>query len=564
MRCAIYTRKSSEEGLEQEFNSLDAQRESCEAYVKSQRAEGWEPLPDRYDDGGFSGGTTERPALKHLLADVEAGRVDVVVVYKVDRLTRSLPDFVRMVESFDAHSVSFVSVTQAFNTTSSMGRLTLNVLLSFAQFEREVTGERIRDKIAASKKKGMWMGGLSPLGYDAVDRKLVVNEREAETVRHIFRRYAQARSVRLLKNELDSEGVVSKVRRTRTGKVQGGKPFARGALYLMLQNRIYLGEIVHKDKSYPGEHGAIVDRELWDQVQEVLKNNRVDRQIGSGAQNPSLLAGLLYGGRGGRLTPTHAVKKGRRYRYYISQIQSAPSGEGTPAIRRIPAGDIEGIVTRRLQELLSSPRELLGVLEAHTPEAIDQKSLTGAAASLAREWTGLERSRIRGLLLAFVPRVEVHKTRVNIHIAPSRLAKILRSGSMEFPPLYKSPDEETHPVLSVPAQLKRTGMEMKMIVGGEAGKRIPDPALVRLIVRAHTVKESLPSCAGMELSELAKHHGVGDSYISRLFRLTLLAPDITRAILDGQQPPELTGARLMRDTRFPLAWDEQRRVLGFI
>ncbi len=281
-------------------------------------------------------------------------------------------------------------------------------------------------------------------------------------------------------------------------------------------------------------------------------------------KTPGLLAGLLYGDRGGRLTPTHAVKKGRRYRYYISQDQGDSPNGRSPSIRRIPAGDIEGIVTRRLQELLSRPKELLEVLEAHAPEAIDQKSLADAGASLARDWTGLERSRLRGLLLAMVFRIEVHKTRVSIHIAPSRLAKVLRSGSMELPPAHKVSQEEIHPILSVPARLKRTGMEMKMIIDGENGKSNPDPALVRLIVKAHTVKESLPSCSGMEFSELARHHRVGDSYISRLFRLTLLAPDITKAILEGRQPPELTGVRLMRDTRFPLDWEEQRRVLGFV
>src|SRR5262244_2569819 len=259
-RCAIYTRKSSEEGLEQEFNSLAAQREACEAYIRSQQHEGWVLSKTRYDDGGFSGGNLERPALQHLLGDVRAGGIDVVVVYKVDRLTRSLADFARLVEIFDGQNVSFVSVTQQFNTTSSMGRLTLNVLLSFAQFEREVTGERIRDKIAASKQKGMWMGGLPPLGYDVRERTLVVNETEAQTVRHIYRRYAELGSVRLLKRELDADGIVSKRRQSPDGRGWGGKPLARGALYLMLQNRIYRGEIVHKDRSYPGEHKAIVDQ----------------------------------------------------------------------------------------------------------------------------------------------------------------------------------------------------------------------------------------------------------------------------------------------------------------
>ena len=279
VRCAIYTRKSSEEGLEQEFNSLDAQREACEVYVRSQRHEGWSVLPQPYDDPGFSGGSMERPALKRLLADIVARRIDVVVVYKVDRLTRSFADFAKIVEVFDANAVSFVSITQAFNTTTSMGRLTLNVLLSFAQFEREVTGERIRDKIAASKKKGLWMGGQPALGYDVKDRKLIMNEVEAETVRMIFRRYLELGSVRELKASLDAEGVVSKRRTAADGSAYGGHAFSRGALYQMLQNRVYCGEIVHKGASYPGEHPAIVDEDLWLKVQHKLKDNTVERQI---------------------------------------------------------------------------------------------------------------------------------------------------------------------------------------------------------------------------------------------------------------------------------------------
>ena len=294
MRCAIYTRKSSEEGLEQAFNSLDAQREACAAFILSQKHEGWTVLPTPYDDGGFSGGTMDRPALKRLLSDIGAGKVDVVVVYKIDRLTRSLFDFAKIVEAFDAKGVSFVSITQQFNTTTSMGRLTLNVLLSFAQFEREVTGERIRDKIAASKKKGMWMGGLPALGYDVQNRKLVINEQEALTVRHIFRRYVQLRSVRALRAELDDEGVRSKRRVFADGTQVGGQRFSRGALYLMLQNRVYRGEITHKGDAYPGEHQPIVDKALWDEVQAVLAENRIDRATGSDAKHPSLLAGMVF------------------------------------------------------------------------------------------------------------------------------------------------------------------------------------------------------------------------------------------------------------------------------
>jgi len=369
-RCAIYTRKSSEEGLQQDFNSLDAQRESCEAFILSQKHEGWIALAEMYDDGGVSGATMERPALKRLLSNIEAGRVDTVVVYKVDRLTRSLGDFAKIVEVFDNRGISFVSVTQQFNTTTSMGRLTLNMLLSFAQFEREVTGERIRDKIAASKKKGIWMGGLPPLGYDVDDRKLVVNEAETETVRAIFRRYAALGSVRGLKEELDRKGIVSKVRIDRFGRQIGGKPLARGALYLMLQNRIYRGEIVHKDKGYPGQHAAIIPEQLWKEVQERLAANRLERKNGGRAREPSLLAGLIFDASGERMTPTHANKKGRRYRYYVTQsLIKRGRPTAADAARRVPAGEVERLVEVRIVSFLKDEGELHGALAERISEA---------------------------------------------------------------------------------------------------------------------------------------------------------------------------------------------------
>jgi site-specific DNA recombinase len=319
VRCAIYTRKSSEEGLEQEFNSLQAQREACEAFITSQQHEGWVCLPNAYDDGGFSGATINRLALQQLLADLTAGRVDIVVVYKIDRLTRSLADFAKIVEILDAKGASFVSVTQQFNTTTSMGRLTLNVLLSFAQFEREVIGERIRDKIAASKRKGMWMGGVPPLGYRQQDRQLIVVEGEAEIVRGIFRRYAELGSVRLLKDELEARSIQSKLRRSASGRISGGKPFTCGALYVILQNRLYRGEIVHKGQSHPGDHVPIIDQPLWDAVQAQLAGNAAQRNDGGKTRQPSLLAGMLFDGDGNRMTPSHAIKKGTRYRYYVSR-----------------------------------------------------------------------------------------------------------------------------------------------------------------------------------------------------------------------------------------------------
>src|SRR4051812_25090983 len=294
IRCAVYTRKSTDEGLDQAFNSLDAQREACAAFILSQKHEGWTVLPDLYDDGGDSGGTMQRPALLRLMTDIEAGKVDVVVVYKVDRLTRALSDFAKLVEVFDRRAVSFVSITQQFNTTSSMGRLTLNVLLSFAQFEREVIGERVRDKIAASKRKGMWMGGMPPLGYDVKDRKLVVNKNEARTVVDIYRRYLVLKSVRDLQADLASAGIKSKQRGRLDGTNYGGQKLARGALYLMLQNRIYRGEITHKGNSYPGEHPAIIEQQLWDEVQAMLAKNRIERTIGMGAKQTSLLGGFVF------------------------------------------------------------------------------------------------------------------------------------------------------------------------------------------------------------------------------------------------------------------------------
>jgi site-specific DNA recombinase len=345
-RCAIYTRKSSDEGLAQEFNSLDAQREACGAYIVSQRHAGWIALGDMYDDGGLSGGTMERPALKRLLEDIQAGKVQTVVVYKVDRLTRSLSDFAKIVDVLDAHNASFVSVTQQFNTTTSMGRLTLNMLLSFAQFEREIAGERIRDKIAASKKKGMGMGGNVPLGYDVKDRKLIVNEAEASTVRVIFRRYAELGSVSLLRAELDRLGIVSKRREGAGGRLAGGQHFSRGALYLMLQNRIYRGDIVHQGTAYPGQHEAILDPELWQIVQDKLAANRQERALAMGAEAPSLLTGLIVDADGNRMTPAHATKKAKRYRYYVSASLLGGRSPASPERNARPGGGYRGAGAR--------------------------------------------------------------------------------------------------------------------------------------------------------------------------------------------------------------------------
>jgi DNA invertase Pin-like site-specific DNA recombinase/AraC-like DNA-binding protein len=467
-RCAIYTRKSSEEGLEQDFNSLDAQREACQAFILSQKGAGWMALPEMYDDGGLSGGSMERPALQRLLADIQAGRVDTVVVYKVDRLTRSLNDFAKIVDAFDAKGVAFVSVTQQFNTTTSMGRLTLNMLLSFAQFEREVTSERIRDKIAASQK-GMWMGGLPPLGYDVADRRLVINRAEADTVRHIFRRYTVLKAVRALQEELDAAGMVSKARVDRIGRETGAKPLARGALYLMLQNRIYRGEIVHRDKAYPGLHAAIIDAALWDAVQAALTENRIARVTRSRATAPSLLAGLVF-------------------------------DESTASDKR-------------------------------------------------------------AVLHALIARIDVHAETVDITLRPAALPAIVRPG-LDLRRLPELTDTPTT-VLSVPARVRRTGMETRLLIQGASGpRREPNRSLVRLLAQARRFSDLVMGGNGATIAELAARVGVSRSYFTRVFRLSFLSPEITKAILQGRQPPELIANRLMLTGRLASAWSDQRRRLA--
>jgi DNA invertase Pin-like site-specific DNA recombinase len=355
IRCAVYTRKSSEEGLDQAFNSLDAQREACEAYIASQRHEGWIAVPDRYDDGGVSGGTLERPALQRLLRDIEADLVDVVVVYKVDRLSRSLTDFARLVEVFDRHGVSFVWVTQAFNTTTSMGRLTLNILLSFAQFEREVTAERIRDKFRSSRAKGMWMGGHPPLGYDVENRKLVVNETEAALVRRIFERFVALGSATLLVKELNADGCRTKSWTTQSGRQREGRPFDKGYLYRLLNNRVYLGEAVHKGKSYPGEHRAIVNRVLWKKVHAILAENARTRANRTRAGTPAPLKGLLRcTACGAAMTPSHTRRRGRLYRYYVC-LKGMKNGAESCPVRSVAAAEIEGVVLGQVRRLLQAP-----------------------------------------------------------------------------------------------------------------------------------------------------------------------------------------------------------------
>jgi DNA invertase Pin-like site-specific DNA recombinase len=559
VRCAIYTRKSSEEGLEQEFNSLQAQREACEAFIDSQRHEGWVCQRAAYDDGGFSGATMDRPALQQLLADVKAGRVDTVVVYKIDRLTRSLADFAKIVEILDARGASFVSVTQQFNTTTSMGRLTLNVLLSFAQFEREVIGERIRDKLAASKKKGMWMGGVPPLGYQAQDRKLVIVDSEAEIVRLIFRRYAELGSVRLLKDELEARNIQSKLRTSGAGRISGGKPFARGALYLMLQNRIYRGEIVHNQQCHLGEHKPIIDQPLWDAVQTQLAGNAAQREGGKTRQ-PSLLAGMLFDRDGNRMTPSHAIKKGTRYRYYVSGSLITKDRTENSGGLRIPAAEIEHLVSSRVHRWLLDPGSIYKSTSARLADASIQQRLVARTAEIGKHWPELPVARKRAVLTGLIERVEVSVDQIDIRLRSSRLSALLDAAATS----QSVNDDETE-ILSVPVRLRRAGREIRMVIDGTdpfaASK--PDARLIRLLIRACRFNAALAQGEGIHFAALAQREGVGRSYFTRLVRLSYLAPDITQAILNGRQPRDLTAEELLEHSRLPLAWHDQRIALGF-
>ena len=558
VRCAIYTRKSSEEGLEQEFNSLQAQREACEAFITSQRHEGWMCLPECYDDGGFSGATMARPALQQLLADITAGRVDTIVVYKIDRLTRSLADFAKIVEILDTRGASFVSVTQQFNTTTSMGRLTLNVLLSFAQFEREVIGERIRDKIAASKRKGMWMGGVPPCGYRAQDRKLIIDESEAEIVRFIFRRYAELGSVRLLKDELEVRSIQSRLRTSTSGRISGGKPFARGALYLMLQNRIYRGEIVHNKQSYLGEHEPIIDQPLWDGVQAQLASNTAQHNDGGKTRPPSLLVGMLVDGDGNRMTPSHAVKKDTRYRYYVSRSLITKDQAEASAGLRIPAAEIEHLVSSRVHRWLLDPGSIFKSTSARLTDASMQQRLVARAADLGKYWPQLPVARKRAVLAALVERIEVSLDKIDIHLRPPRLGVLLDVAT----PLQSMIDDEIQ-TLSVPVRLRRAGREIRMVIDSTdpfAAAR-PDMRLIKLLLRARRFNATLAE--GVPFAALAQREGVSRSYFTRLVRLSYLAPDLIQAILEGRQPRDLTAQKLLEHSRLPLAWHDQRAALGF-
>ncbi|MFD0850182.1 recombinase family protein [Sphingosinicella xenopeptidilytica] len=549
VRCAIYTRKSSEEGLEQDFNSLHAQREACAAYILSQASEGWTLHPSEYDDGGLSGGTLERPALQRLMRDIEAGRVDTVVVYKVDRLSRSLLDFAKLVEAFDRTNVSFVSVTQSFNTTNSMGRLTLNMLLSFAQFEREVTAERIRDKIAASKARGMWMGGNPPLGYKPDGRTLTIVEEHAEIVQHIFARYLDLGNVRLVAGELAGEGIIAPERTATTGRTTGGRPFTRGQIYKLLSNPIYIGEIHHKGQVYAGKHEAIIDRTTWDSVQQMLAANLQGERSGSRAQSPSLLASRIFDQHGEPLVAVHACKKKVRYRYYVSRsLQHDPNASSRDGLR-IPALEIEAAVSQLLGEALDDPLALLA--RAGIPlESNRLRMILKKAEQLATFVRSKQRAAIRDL----VAKVAVQPHELTVELSVTALSAAL---VVEHPA-----GAQTSIPLRSPVCLTRTGRAIRLVQrdGRPVSQAKPDPGLIELLRKGRGWWKLLQTGA-IDIATIARDEKVNDSWVSRLVRLNFLAPAIVEAILAGTQPSSVSATSL-RTANLPIDWNEQIALFG--
>ena len=523
LRCAIYTRKSSDEGLDQSFNSLDAQREACEAFIKSQKHEGWQLIPTHYDDGGYSGGTMERPALT---------------------------DFAKMIERFDASGTSFIAVTQQFNTTTSMGRLTLNVLLSFAQFEREVTGERIRDKIAASKQKGLWMGGYVPLGYDAKNRTLVINPKEAETVCYIFKQYLELGAVRPLKAHLDEVGIVSKVRVNAAGHKTGGQSIAHGALYTLLKNHHYIGQIVHKGAHYEGQHAPIIDAHTWDAVQRKLEDNRNTHANALRAQSPNLLAGRLFDDKGNAMSPSHAVKNGKRYRYYTSQavVQLRPETGGS--ITRLPADDIERVVIQDLLHALTDRITEHTLLGPDAPIA-QRLALTEHATALAGTLPD-----DRATLRALIQKVTAGQNDVRVDIGTAALANVL---GVDLPGA-----DAPHTIKrSIRVRLRRCRGEAKLVTGDDqrnASTSPPRTSLLKALARAHDWNQRLIHGEAPSIRQLADEAGVTEGYVRHLLPLASLAPDLVEAILDGSAPSTLTLDTLMHD--WPLDWAAQRATLN--
>ena len=552
IRCAIYTRKSSEEGLDQEFNSLHAQREACAAYIASQKHEGWVALPEHYDDGGISGGTLERAGLKKLLQDVDDGLVDQIVVYKIDRLTRSLADFAKLVDRLDAADASFVSVTQSFNTATSMGRLTLNVLLSFAQFEREVTAERIRDKIAASKKKGLWMGGSAPLGYEPDGRTLKIVEDEAMTIRTLFDLYFEHGSIIAVKHEADRLGLRKKAREAEAQKPGAADqfPFDRGYVYYILSNPIYAGRIRHRNQTYEGQHPAIIDPVVFDDVQERLKETsgraRGQSQTGSKA---SLLAGKLFDETGDRLTPSHANKKGRRYRYYVSRRMII--GEGSPNTSKGAGGSGWRLPAPALEQQLASA--ILTHLREHLPSDL----LTDPSAEdirrirmLLDETAQSEATRILDIVLPCIQRSTISPGTIELQLDGEAIANSLAISPQAINPKVLS--------FSSLFQFRKRGVETKLIIG-TGTSTAPDATLIRNIAKAHQYYDAIKQ--GQAFEQIAKAENLSNRRVHQVITLAFLAPDIVKSIMQGEQPVGLT-AQWLAQNPMPTDWQAQRRIVA--
>lgn len=554
VRCAIYTRKSTEDGLEQEYNSLDAQYDACTAYALSQRHEGWTIAKDRYDDGGFSGGTLERPGLKQLLSDIEAGKVDIILLYKIDRLTRSLSDFAKIVEILDRKGASFVSITQSFNTTTSMGRLTLNMLLSFAQFEREVTGERIRDKIYASKRKGIWMGGPVPLGYDVVERKLVVNEPEAEQVRKIMQLYLTASSVPELVEKLACNGSYTKVQQRKDGETKGGVHFKRGNLYHLLSNRIYRGMTVHKGEAFNGEHGAIVSEELWNQVQAKLAKQGQGGSSRKVSPRTGVLAGLIYDGESRPMVLTHTQKGNRRFHYYANRYEAL--GDSTAS--RVSAWDIENIIVDQLSETLASGSQIQSMLLDRSYTSEQLHNVISRCNKLRTELGAAKYARKQEILRNVLDRIELHENRVVIRMDNRGLLNIIRADSTVQP-------AQLNLIIERQAIRVRRGKALRLVIPAptsESDIQMRDEKLIALIAESRTIMAQITDNPDKSIPALAAEHGRCRVRMMKVAKLSCLDPDIVTAIVEGRQPLKLTTGKLLA-AELPIAWAEQRRELGF-
>ena len=554
VRCAIYTRKSTEDGLEQEYNSLDAQYDACTAYALSQRHEGWTVVKDRYDDGGFSGGNLERPGLKRLLADIEAGKVDIILLYKIDRLTRSLSDFAKIVEILDRKGASFVSITQSFNTTTSMGRLTLNMLLSFAQFEREVTGERIRDKIYASKRKGIWMGGPVPLGYDVIDRRLVVNETEAEQVRHIMQLYLKVGSVPELVEVLAKNGSHTKIQHRKDGGTRGGCHFKRGNLYHLLSNRIYRGMTVHKCEAFDGEHDAIVSEELWNEVQAKLA------KLGQGGSSrkvtarTGVLAGLIYNAEGTAMVLTHTQKGNRRFHYYANRYKTL--GDSTAS--RVNARDIEDIVVGQLAQVLASGNQVQSLLLDGSYNAEQLHNVISRCGQLGTELSVAKYVRKHEIIRTVVDRVDLHEAQMVIKIDNRSLLNTIRADSSIQP-------SNSDLIIQRQAIRLRRGKALRLVIPATSPNdsiTLRDEKLVALIAESRAIMSQITAQPDKSIPELAADQGRCRVRMMKVAKLACLDPYIVTAIVEGRQPLKLTPGKFFA-TDLPLAWREQRRVLGF-